>query len=420
MSSQPPLTPPANSNSAPNPNPQEKIPPDGKTPPDTKEQRIRSAAFWIIIVALLILWLAGWRWSNCGSWIHALPILALVALLVELFTGNSKNIDAEEKHIPNWDPDRPEDSLAEIHKYVLDEAAKSTQWYWKNKGSKALGSQVIRFSVWALAAVGGLLPVFGALLKEQKTSFLGLDLTSGLWASLLLGLAAALLGLDKGFGFSSGWARYVLTATNIRKSLEDFRLDWTALRAKAGAALTAESVAPLIERAKQFRSDIEGLVLQETKDWVTEFQSTMAQMEKDVAAQLSALKAQVAEAAKKQGDNGKKQQGDNAAKAQVDKTIQEKEAAAKPGYVQLTIKDPATKFAKASLKATLFDSSNQAVTVAKDLPVTSLTWTSPFVPPGFYHVKVDGTVDSAPFDQTRDATVKSGEKATPSAPDITL
>jgi hypothetical protein len=306
---------------------------------------------------------------------------------------STNNIDAHGDNIPNWDPGRPEESLTEIHIYVLDEAAKSTQWYWKNKGSKARWSRTIRFAVWALAAVGGLLPIIGALLEDH---FPNLDLTNGLWASLLLGVAAALLGLDKGFGFSSGWARYVLTATNIRKSLEEFRLDWTVLRAKAGNPLTAQNVTPLIERAKQFRSEVEGLVLQETKDWVTEFQSTMAQMEKDVATQLSTLKAQ------------------------VDKTIKEREEASKPGYVQLTIKDPANKFAKASLKATLFDSSNEAVTVAKDLPVTSLTWTSPFVPPGFYHIKVEGTVDSVPFDQTRDATVKSGEKATPSAPDITL
>jgi hypothetical protein len=59
--------------------------------------------------------------------------------------------------------------------------------------------------------------------------------------------------------------------------------------------------------------------------------------------------------------------------------------------------------------------------VAKDLPVTSLTWTSPFIPPGLYvPVKIEGTVDGAPFDQMRDAMVKSGEKATPSAPDVEL
>jgi hypothetical protein len=315
--------------------------------------------------------------------------------------SDSKNIEAHSEDIPNWDPAQPEVSLTQIHLYVLEEAAKSTAWYWKNKASKALWSRIIRFTVWALAAVGGLLPILAVLLKDIFTNLSltknsHLDLTNGLWASLLLGIAAALLGLDKGFGFSSGWARYVLTATNIRKSLEEFRLDWTVLRAKAGSPLTAENVAPLIERAKQFRSDVEGLVLQETKDWVTEFQSTMQQMEKDVAAQLSTLKAQ------------------------VDKTIQEKEAAGKPGFVQLTIKDPNNKFANANLKITLIDSNNQAVQGVQQQPVTSLPWPSPFIPPGTYQVKVEGSVNNVQFSQTRSVTVKSGEMAAPDPPDITL
>ena len=365
-----------------------------------------SVAFWVLIVALLIFWLIGWWLGICGHWIHGLAVLALAASLFELWSrGTATNIESSTCTMPNWDPERPFDSLVEIHTYVIQEAAKSTDWYWTRKVWKSRSSQTIRFLFWLLAAIGGILPIVGKLFEKffQRHQ---LNVIDGLWASLFLGVAAALLGLDKAFGFSSGWARYVLAASNIRKSLEEFRLDWANLMAKAGPALIAasaanikpspETVTPLIERAKQFRSEVEGLVLQETKDWVTEFQSTMAQMEKDVATQLSTLKAQ------------------------VDKTIQEREAASKPGYVQLTIKDPANKFAKASLKATLFDSSNQPVTVAKDLPVTSLTWASPFVPPGFYHLKIEGTVDGAPFDQTRDATVKSGEKAIPSAPDITL
>jgi len=38
------------------------------------------------------------------------------------------------------------------------------------------------------------------------------------------------------------------------------------------------------------------LVLQETKDWATEFQSNVAQLEKETKAQLDALKAQVEKA----------------------------------------------------------------------------------------------------------------------------
>jgi hypothetical protein len=375
MSTQPPVTPQAKSTDLP------AITPPPKPPEPQKE--IRSAAFWIIIVALLILWLVGWRWCGCGLWIHLLLLLALTALLVELLSrgGNSKNIEAHSDDIPNWDPARPEASLTEIHIYVLDEAAKSTQWYWKNKGSKAFLSRLIRFAVWALAAVGGLLPIIGALLEEH---FPNLDLTNGLWASLLLGIAAALLGLDKGFGFSSGWARYVLTATNIRKSLEEFRLDWTVLRAKAGSTLTVESVAPLIERAKQFRSDIEGLVLQETKDWVTEFQSTMAQMEKDVAAQVSNLKAQ------------------------VDKTIKEREAASQPGAIQLNVQSNG-KAKPGELRVTLTDSQGQRI--AQDM-IAGFTWPKSDLTPGFYHLTVEAPANNQVIPQAVNVIVKPGDVTT--------
>lgn len=257
------------------------------------------------------------------------------------------------------------------------------------------------FLAWILASVAGLLPIIGSLIPDTPSGqtphgIATLHLGNGLWASLLLGIAAALFGLDKTFGFSSGWARYVLTATNIRKMLEEFRMEWAELMAKAGTSLTVDNVAPLLERAKKFRSDVEASVLQETKDWVTEFQSTMQQVEKDVAAQFSTLKAQ------------------------VDKTIQEKEAAGKPGFIQLTIKDPNNKFANTNLKVTLIDSNNQAVQSVQQQPVTSLVWPSPFVPPGIYQIKVEGTINNAQFSQTRSVTVKSGEMAIPSAPDITL
>src|SRR5262249_53578616 len=88
-----------------------------------------------------------------------------------------------------------------------------------------------------------------------------------------------------------GWARYVLTATTIRKSLEEFRMDWTALLAKANTPPTKEDVAALLQRARDFVGLVEGMVLQETKDWVTEFQNNVAQLEKETKAQLDSLKA---------------------------------------------------------------------------------------------------------------------------------
>src|SRR4029077_6950240 len=143
-------------------------PPTEPAKPDSsKTAKVRRVAFWIIVVVTLIFWLIAWFVAKCGPWSHLLLVVAIVAGLIEVLSDReSKNLLANTNDMPNWDPAYPEESLAEIHLYVIQEAANSTQWYLKHKGTKAVGSRIMRFLVWALAAVGGLLPIAGGLIKE--------------------------------------------------------------------------------------------------------------------------------------------------------------------------------------------------------------------------------------------------------------
>lgn len=342
--------------------------------------QIRSAAFWIVIAVLLLLWLLGLVYGTGGRWIHLLLALAVVAIAAHFGMRGwaSNDIEPEERFIPIWDPAQPGKSLAEIHSYVIGEASKSVGWYWRAKRWKARFSQIIRFLAWILAAFGGLLPVFGNLFKDHIPK--ALQLNDGLWASLLLGVAAALFGLDKAFGYSSGWARYVLTATNIRRALEEFRLDWAELMAKAGTSLTGENAAPLIERAKKFRVDVESLVLEETKDWVMEFQSSMAQMEKDVAVQLSTLKAQ------------------------IDKSTQGREAASQPGLIEMTV--PNADKADAWLVHIKLEGPAK---LAADLQPGSRTFAKENIPPGQYRLVISAKMGNKDVSAETPVVIKAGE-----------
>jgi len=248
----------------------------------------------VIGVVLFVIWALLWHYGIGGLWVH-LVLVACVGLVVM----RPRNIETNNDEIPRWEAGDLPGSLSRIHSYVIAEAGKSIAWYWKAKRSKALLSRFIRFVAWILAAIAGLLPAAVKVFPAME-NWKPWGLANPLWASLLLGMAAALVGLDKAFGYSSGWTRYVLTATNLRKTLEEFRMDWTELMAKAGKDPTPDNVALLIERAKKFRADVDGLVLQETKDWVTEFQSNMAQLEKDVSTQLASLKSKVDDLSKKQ------------------------------------------------------------------------------------------------------------------------
>src|ERR1051325_3827849 len=343
--------------------------------------------FWIIALALLLVWLIGFIGYSARSWIHLLLLLALLAFAFGVHRGlrGSLNIDADRTYLPNWDPARPNESLKEIHDYAIDQAIKSTDWYWKHKGAKAFFSQIVRFFAWILAAVSGILPILANLFSADQNNWFH----SPLVPSLLLGIAAALLGLDKAFGYSAGWARYVLAATNIRKTLEQFRLDWAELMAQSGISaqpanlMTATQVAPLIECAKQFRIEVENLVLQETKDWVTEFQTNTAQMEKDIATQIANLKIQ------------------------VDKTIAARTAATQPGMIQLTVTDPGNKIGNGNLLVSVIDTTNK--TILQEL-VLQLTWTSRFIAPGTYQLRL--TLNNAPVGNSPLVTVAPGTSAT--------
>jgi hypothetical protein len=328
----------------------------------------------VLGMLFFLMWLASLIQHLDGSWKHAFLVTAFVALVVLIIRikFKSKNIEPEKSDGPKWDPADSDASLLALFQYVMGQAAASISWYWDRKKSKALLSQVIRFTAWGLAAVAGVLPILGNLTGVEK-------LKDGLLASLLVGTAAALLGLDKVFGFSTGWARYVLAATNIKSSMEQFRLEWAQLIAKAGPKPTYEAAQPLLERAAKFRLEAENFVVQETKDWITEFQSTMAQLEKDVAIQVETLKQQ------------------------VDKATQ---AASQTGAIKLTIQNHGNA-APGSVNVTLTGSKGNPIQAKNVDP----TWTRINIAPGQYELRIDANVGGNPVSPSTIVTVEAGKVA---------
>lgn len=279
-----------------------------------------------------------------------------------------------------WDPGDMRASLTRLLTYVDSEATKAIDWYWENKTWKSRLSRWIRLWAVLLTATAGLLPVLAIILKESDRHIVDLTGTSGLWASALVGAAAALLGIDRAFGFSSGWARYVLAATEIRRRLEEFRLDWFAQLSASADPPSAEQVAALIQRAKEFRIAVESIVGQETKDWVSEFQNGLAQMEKDVRAQFDALKLQ------------------------VEKSQEAKAATAQAGAIDLTIEnaDEAKDF---SCRIRLEDAAGQPV--KDETIVGSKHWAGLNLAPGQYKLVVSATAaDGKPLSSPKVVVVK--------------
>src|SRR5690606_33827087 len=98
---------------------------------------------------------------------------------------------------------------------------------------------------------------------------------------LFLALAAACVGVDRFFGFSRGWMRYITAALVLERLLSEFRLEWAMMRAKfGGRSPSPEQVQLMLQSIKEFLLRVDGEVEKETQEWIAEFQSSLAEIER--------------------------------------------------------------------------------------------------------------------------------------------
>lgn len=190
-------------------------------------------------------------------------------------------------HRLKWKNDEEiQESIGQLYQYAEASAGSSIAWYGKQKRQKARMSRLLRGLAILFTIAGGLTPVVAALGLTQIPLPGARQVDAGHLGYLLLGLAAACIGFDKFFGFSSGWMRYLATKMTIERSLSEFRLDWAMMVAKLREkSPTTDQVQLMIQRVKEFLLTVNTQVEQETQAWVSEFKTNLAEIEKTAKAQ---------------------------------------------------------------------------------------------------------------------------------------
>lgn len=178
-------------------------------------------------------------------------------------------------------------SIVTLYQYAEATATNSVDWYGRKKASKARMSRLLRSLAIILTTVGGLTPIISSLgwsTVELPPAMLNLNV--GQLGYLFLGLAAASIGFDRFFGFSSGWMRYITTKMTMERMVSEFRMDWAMMVAKLGEkSPTTDQVQLMIQRIKEFLVAINTHVEQETQTWVSEFKTNLAEIEKTATTQ---------------------------------------------------------------------------------------------------------------------------------------
>src|SRR3954447_14255024 len=190
--------------------------------------------------------------------------------MAELQPGAKSDIWAEELPPLDWSPAKRAASLETLFRWCEGRAVNSANWYVVNKKAKANWSKALRVTAVLFLIAGGAIPVIALATDDGIKSE---------WGFLALALGAGVVLLDRSFGYSSSWTRYMTTATRIQRRVTKFQAEWSAQTALLGDSVADDLLLGSIKLAREFLDDFRAIVEAETEQWATEFDSQLRELQ---------------------------------------------------------------------------------------------------------------------------------------------
>ena len=207
------------------------------------------------------------------------------------------------------------EALPAIYSHAQESAKVKCTWYWDSIKTKRRASLGVRFVAFTFLIFGTLLPLLAGLGDKSEVRLLYTQI--GVAALAFAGLMQV---ADRVFGWSSGWLRYMTTATAMENLTRKFELDWASYTLEKGGSLGNQDIKPLFDLAKGLEDGLSKMQSDETDKWVADFNSGMALLGELIKSQREAGEKAVEVA--------------HAAQA---KAAEEREKARQTGSVELTL-----------------------------------------------------------------------------------
>jgi SMODS and SLOG-associating 2TM effector domain 2 len=193
-------------------------------------------------------------------------------------TMNADDLRRAELERLDWSSDGRTASLTKVYEHARGFASDGEQWYAAHRRDKRRWARILRVAAILLGTVAAVIPI----LSEIYTTS-GKPAVSPAWSAVALAVAAGLVALDRYFGFSAGWIRYMGTEFELTRLRHGFTFDWETAMAKAGSPPDPDEALELLELARQLVLKVDELVIDETKLWTTEFKAGLDNAEKQTA-----------------------------------------------------------------------------------------------------------------------------------------
>lgn len=190
------------------------------------------------------------------------------------------------KPLDRWDQPQAKSKLDELYEQSVAIVDENIHWYWKAKRSQRIFSKTIR-AIAILCFIASTLVPYIANYNKDDSSILYLGY-------ILAGVAGGVLMLDKFFGFSTSWVRYILLAKQLQQLRNNFVENWQVIYL-ANLPLTPKRFSVMIDTLLTFQAACNDVIKVETEAWAKEFQDNLGELMNAIKAQSTALKTQLDE-----------------------------------------------------------------------------------------------------------------------------
>jgi len=171
-------------------------------------------------------------------------------------------------NLPQPDWKNSDEGLSDILNYCLKQAKEAETWYMRKRRPKWIWGRILRVASILLLGAGVLIPILAQVYTND-----GEPVIAPGWASLALVAAATMVALDRFFGFSTGWARFIETNMKLERLRHDFEFEWQTLQAGAGGSGADPAV--LLKLAREFVLAVDDVVATEVLAWSEELKASL-------------------------------------------------------------------------------------------------------------------------------------------------
>jgi hypothetical protein len=182
-----------------------------------------------------------------------------------------------------WDEMGLEASLQSVYDHTLAEARALQGWYQRDTKHKGFWAKNLRLVAVVATSIGGAIPMLAQVIKLPVIGPI-----DPIWSTIMIAVGAAALGLDRFFGFSSGWIRSMTASLNIEAWLKEYEYDWALQRSMlAGSRPTPAQAQMMIQKSTAFTAKISATVQEETRQWTEEFQASLKTLDQSMKRQAT-------------------------------------------------------------------------------------------------------------------------------------